>query len=565
MIKMKKTLLFILFIILLVFNVQARLNITLSGDINGRDYYTIYGYENITANDYICVAGTCYNSFAGSGTVTSVATDNTYLVGGTIISSGTISLNETLLNATIDARSGTASSIEWNNVTNKPFTGVDTTQGLRILSNILSLNYSRIPFYLNGLFNQTNLTIENSNRIDIINSSSFGNSTLEIIVAANTTGYLIDWNKTGYIKNWNETGLLINWSKIISVSGGNSTEEIINAANTTSYLIDWNATGLLINWSDIIVSGSGNSTIEMINAVNNTALNGSKFTSLNYIYLNPCPDTYGIFYNNSISSWECQSKSSSGGGTVTSVSAGNGMDFISITGSGSVTLGTPDTLSDITTNAVTATSHTHQINLLKDLVAGDGLTGGANNILVGSDSDITISVNAVTAGVGEYTYWDGNSFEARTDEDTTYSAGNGISLATTTFSVAGNTCLDQDSDGLSVTANCIGNTQLEYDTGQTLTTTSTPTFASLSTGQGQYELYAMNQDVETTDAVTFVTVNTGQGANELYDMNQNVLTTSNVNFNSVHTPNYINISGHYQCVNSTDILIFTTNYTKCQS
>src|SRR3989344_5703852 len=33
------------------------------------------------------------------------------------------------------------------------------------------------------------------------------------------------------------------------------------------------------------------------------------------------------------------------------------------------------------------------INLAKDLVAGDGLTGGADNILVGADSDVTVSLN----------------------------------------------------------------------------------------------------------------------------------------------------------------------------
>jgi hypothetical protein len=54
--------------------------------------------------------------------------------------------------------------------------------------------------------------------------------------------------------------------------------------------------------------------------------------------------------------------------------------------------------------------------------------------------------------------------------------------------------------------------------------------STLNTGQGAYELYAMNQDVESSDAVTFASLDTGQGANELYDMNQNVQTTSNVTF-----------------------------------
>ena len=75
-------------------------------------------------------------------------------------------------------------------------------------------------------------------------------------------------------------------------------------------------------------------------------------------------------------------------------------------------------------------------------------------------------------------------------------------------------------------------------------TTLTPTFTTLSTGQGQYELYKMDQDVHTTSTPTFAslissgnvtstTVNTGQGQNELYAMDQEVKTTSSVTFNSV--------------------------------
>lgn len=48
---------------------------------------------------------------------------------------------------------------------------------------------------------------------------------------------------------------------------------------------------------------------------------------------------------------------------VTSVAAGDGLDFTTITSTGSVTLGTPTTLTSITTNAVTTTSHTHSIEI----------------------------------------------------------------------------------------------------------------------------------------------------------------------------------------------------------
>ena len=46
-------------------------------------------------------------------------------------------------------------------------------------------------------------------------------------------------------------------------------------------------------------------------------------------------------------------------GTVTSVSAGNGMNFTTITSSGSVVLGTPSDVTQSSTNSVSATSHTH--------------------------------------------------------------------------------------------------------------------------------------------------------------------------------------------------------------
>jgi hypothetical protein len=66
-------------------------------------------------------------------------------------------------------------------------------------------------------------------------------------------------------------------------------------------------------------------------------------------------------------------------GAVTSVAAGNGLNFTTITGSGSVTLGTPSTLTVSTTNGVTTTSHTHVLDLSgRSVIAGDGLTGGGD-------------------------------------------------------------------------------------------------------------------------------------------------------------------------------------------
>lgn len=108
-------------------------------------------------------------------------------------------------------------------------------------------------------------------------------------------------------------------------------------------------------------------------------------------------------------------------GTVTSVSAGNGMSFTTITGTGSVTMGTPGTLSGSTTNGVTSTSHTHAITTSGTgaimAVSGATLTGQLNcadqvvdrtrlkDYAIESDSEV-VSANAVTL-----TYSDGPAFE----------------------------------------------------------------------------------------------------------------------------------------------------------
>jgi hypothetical protein len=69
---------------------------------------------------------------------------------------------------------------------------------------------------------------------------------------------------------------------------------------------------------------------------------------------------------------------------------------------------------------------------------------------------------------------------------------------------------------LSIVSNSIGNTQLEYNTGQHLTTSSNVQFGNIS-----------------GSAITGITLNTGHGANELYPMNQAVRTTDNVQFGDI--------------------------------
>lgn len=102
------------------------------------------------------------------------------------------------------------------------------------------------------------------------------------------------------------------------------------------------------------------------------------------------------------------------------VTAGNGLSGGgSIAASRTITLGTPSTITNATTNSVSATSHTHEItltsadingflgytptNAARQVIAGNGLTGGGNftadrTITLGTPGNITNSTtNSVTS------------------------------------------------------------------------------------------------------------------------------------------------------------------------
>lgn len=99
--------------------------------------------------------------------------------------------------------------------------------------------------------------------------------------------------------------------------------------------------------------------------------------------------------------------------------------------------------------------------------------------------------------------------------------------------------------------------------------------ATLNTGQGDNELYAMNQNVRTSDTVTFggvissgdvnataemnaATLNTGQGDNELYAMNQNVRTTDAVTFAGMTSNGNVVVTGNLTVIGS-EIVANVTN------
>jgi len=111
-------------------------------------------------------------------------------------------------------------------------------------------------------------------------------------------------------------------------------------------------------------------------------------------------------------------------GTVTNISAGNGMNFSTITTTGPVTLGTPSSITLSSTNSVSSTSHTHAFapgGSSNQVLRGDGslsTNGNAGQYYRGDGSWATMpTINqgsysptyTVTAGIGgtptDYTNW----------------------------------------------------------------------------------------------------------------------------------------------------------------
>jgi len=83
-------------------------------------------------------------------------------------------------------------------------------------------------------------------------------------------------------------------------------------------------------------------------------------------------------------------------GTVTSVAAGNGLDFTTFSTIGSIVLGTPGTTTSATTNAVTATSHTHELGSID---TGD-ITSGLLSVSRGGTGLGTVTSNSILTGNG---------------------------------------------------------------------------------------------------------------------------------------------------------------------
>jgi hypothetical protein len=103
-------------------------------------------------------------------------------------------------------------------------------------------------------------------------------------------------------------------------------------------------------------------------------------------------------------------------GTVTTISAGNGMNYSPITSAGSVVLGTPSSITLSSTNSVTSNSHTHAFSpggTTSQYIRGDGVATSGAALTKTDDTNVTLTIggsptNALLSDTSLTLGWTGN-------------------------------------------------------------------------------------------------------------------------------------------------------------
>ena len=142
---------------------------------------------------------------------------------------------------------------------------------------------------------------------------------------------------------------------------------------------------------------------------------GSFYTSWALFLEQPSAPTtasgYGALYSSSSDGklyWKSSSgsvydltASGGGGGSVTNVTAGNGMNFTTITSIGTVTMGTPSSVTSTSTNGFpSSTTHTHELGIVSVAKGGTNLSAiAAGSILAANSLD---TLTAITSTSGTY-------------------------------------------------------------------------------------------------------------------------------------------------------------------
>lgn len=174
---------------------------------------------------------------------------------------------------------------------------------------------------------------------------------------------------------------------ILYAGGTNSLAKLPTASTTTSVLLSGNTAP---TWGKVALASAVSGTLPIANGGTGQT---SAAAAIN-VLVPTQTNNAGKYLKTDGAHVSWQDVAAAGVGTVTQVNSGNGMNFTAITGTGAVTMGTPSTLTSSTTNAVTATSHTHAVTFpvtsIKGQSSDTALTG---DILLSSLASFAKSLN----------------------------------------------------------------------------------------------------------------------------------------------------------------------------